>query len=87
MPRKIHAKEGGNMLENIKPWKNVQTGADGLPTCSLMPQMILGALGAILLAAGVIVSLSQNLENVAMSLTKDIGCTDIHPILQVRMKL
>ena len=69
LPRKIHAEEGGNMLGNIKPWKNVPTAADGLLTCSLMPQMILGALGAILLAAHVIVSLSRNLENVAKSLT------------------
>ena len=57
------------MLVNIKPWKIVPTAADGLPTCSLMPQIVLGALGAILLAARVIVSLSRNLENVAKSLT------------------
>ena len=69
MPRKIHAEEGGNMLGNIKPWKNVPTAADGLPTCSLMPQIILGAWGAILLAARVIVSLSRNMKNVAKSLT------------------
>ena len=71
MPRKINADwiRRGNMLGLIKLWKNVPTAADGLPTCSLTPQMILEALGAILLAAGVIVSLSRNLENVTTSLT------------------
>ena len=68
MPSKIHAEEGGNMLVNIKPWKNVPAAADGLPTCSPLPQIILGALSAIHLAAPVIVSLSRNMTNVAKSL-------------------
>ena len=63
------------------------TAAKGLPTCSFMAQMILGAIGAVILAASVIVSLSQKLEDVKnRSSTVDIGCTNINPIIQVRMK-
>ena len=71
MPRKINAERirRGNILGLIKLWKNAPTAADGLPTCSRMPQMILGALGAIVLAAGVFVSLSRNLKIVTKSLT------------------
>ena len=64
------------------------TAVNGRPTCSFMAQMILGRAGAKALAASVIVSLSQTVGNVHTELrTKDIGCTDLNPIVQVRIKL
>ena len=76
------------MLGVKKRWKNVPTAASGRPTCSFMAQMILGRAGAKALAASVIVSLSQTVGNVHTELrTKDIGCTDLNPIVQVRIKL
>ena len=53
-----------------------------------MAQMILGRAGAKVLAASVIVSFSQTVGNVNTELsTTDIGCTDLDPIEQVRIKL
>ena len=64
------------------------TAANGLPTCSSMAQMILGSIGAIVLAASVFVSFSRKHGNViTRSVTKDIGCTDINPTLQVPTKV
>ena len=58
------------------------TAAIGRPTCSFMVQMILGKIGAIALAVTVIVSYNQLKEDVIKeSGTKDIGCTNIHPII------
>ena len=58
------------------------TAASGRPTCSFMAQMILGKIGAIALAVTVIVSCNQFKEDVITeSGTKDIGCTNIHPII------
>ena len=63
------------------------TAASGRPTCSFMAQMILGARGAVILAASVIVSFSRKLGNVmTKSVTKDIGSTNINPIVQVQTK-
>ena len=64
------------------------TAASGRPTCSFMAQMILERAGTKVLSASVIVSLSQIDGNVHTELsTKDIGCTDLNPIVQVRIKL
>ena len=70
------------MLGVKQHWKNVPTAASGRPTCSFMAQMILGKIGAIALAVTVIVSYNQLKEDVITeSGTKDIGCTNIHPII------
>ena len=75
------------MLGTKEHWKNVPTAASGQPTCSFMAQMILGRVSAVVLDASVIVSFSQKLEDVKpRSSTVDIGCTNINPILQVRVK-
>ena len=58
------------------------TAASGRPTCSFMAQMILGKIGAMILDVTVIVSFNQFLEDVITeSGTKDIGFTNIHPII------
>ena len=70
------------MLGVKKRWKNVPTAASGRPTCSFMAQMILGKISAIVLAVIVIVSFNHFKEDVITeSGTKDIGCTNIHPII------
>ena len=64
------------------------TAVNCRPTCSFTAQMILGRTGAKVLAASVIVSSSRKLGNVTIEpRTKDIGCTNINPIIQVKMKL
>ena len=64
------------------------TAVNGRPTCSFMARMILGRAGAKVLGASVIVSFSQTVGNVNTELsTTDIGCTDLDPIEQVRIKL
>ena len=88
MPKEQNAEVLKNMLGVKKLWKNVQIAANGLPACLLMVQMILGSIGAIVLAASVIVSFSRKLGNVmTKSVTKDIGSTNINPIVQVQTKL
>ena len=70
------------MLGVKKHWKNAPTAASGRPTCSFMAQMILGKISAIALAVSAIVSFNQFKEDlITESGTKDIGCTNIHPIL------
>ena len=64
------------------------TAVNGRPTCSFMARMILGRAGAKVLGASVIVSFSQTVGNVNTELsTTDIGCIDLDPIVQVRIKL
>ena len=70
------------MLGVKQHWKNVPTAVGGRPGCSFMEQMILGKIGAIALAVFVIVSFNQFQGDVITeSGTKDIGCTNIHPII------
>ena len=70
------------MLGVKKRWKNVPTAASGRPTCSFMAQMILGKISAIALVVPATVSFNQFKENVITeSDTKDIGYTNIHPII------
>ena len=70
------------MLGVKKHWKNVPTAASGRATCSFMAPMILGKINAIALAVSVIVSFNQFKEDaITESDTKDIGYTNIHPII------
>ena len=66
----------------------MHTAVNGRPTFSSMVQMILGKISAVVLAASVFVSFSRTRMDVNTELgTKDIGCTNINPIVQVRIKL